>query len=807
MAIWVSKVYLRWYKSFNTDSSERRDRSNRPWNQYNERDFPFVEIPISSRVCTIVGANETGKSQLLGAIQKVIDGKLWDGTKYLSHDICRYSGLLSVSDTVWPELGLEFTFDTDAEFLRCSEALDGLGINGSDGEKLRFFVKGNGEDYLTIYDKNGQKLKSLNEKEWLEKKENAIPKVHYIRNDLEFRNQIHINQLIAQYEDEVSIAYEPVQLQSLAEELVTFDVAAVVSEANDEDSNSTTLLQSLQELQSKVGRTDFQTGDGGLERILFEDILKVPKARLIEIRDLNSNHHGYVEQLVADINHKLSESLDISQYWQQDEDFEVQLEYKAGFFYFLISDRTGSQYTFDERSGGLKYFLSYYVQTKAIRDSMGSSGSIIVMDEPDGYLSASGQRNLLSVFELLSQPVEMENGDTKRCQVIYTTHSPFLINKNFPDRISLVRKGDGAEGTQLVELVSTRQYEPIRSGLGIEAGDTLFMGTQNVILEGVSEQRILVSAIQKFGNEERIDDMLDLNRVTLVSASGAWDIPRLMRATKRSKEKQPVRVVILDDDETGRKVKDEITGESLIKKDFVATLTEMSLDTPWTKKVNTLEDLIPPKLLSHGIYDFLFKRWKCEKTSVADIQLAFEKDATKPGSQRIIDVIHEAGGGLAKQVNEVDLKAGVYESLATFLSEENPILKDCEKELDQLETVCRQICDKISEMLSKAKRESQQDRLQKSIRIEVDHFSKLYGTDLTTKADVQRCLSRLEVLPIGTSENAIKTRENILKLQEMLGSQTRHAGHKVDAQGWIARLTKLTECPWGDGSAEKSAPK
>jgi len=110
-----------------------------------------------------------------------------------------------------------------------------------------------------------------------------------------------------------------------------------------------------------------------------------------------------------------------------------------------------------------------------------------------------------------------------------------------------------------VELVSTRQYEPVRSGLGIESPDTLFMGSENVLLEGVSEQRVLVSSIQRFGDPERIDDMLDLNRITIVSASGVGDIPRLLRSTKRSKEKRPVVVVFTDGDESATKVIREIT--------------------------------------------------------------------------------------------------------------------------------------------------------------------------------------------------------------------------------------------------------
>jgi len=67
------------------------------------------------------------------------------------------------------------------------------------------------------------------------------------------------------------------------------------------------------------------------------------------------------------------------------------------------------------------------------------------MDEPDSFLSIAGQRNLLQVFESLVS----KNLLAVSCQLVYTTHSPFLINRNFPHRLCLVRKGDGNEGTQL----------------------------------------------------------------------------------------------------------------------------------------------------------------------------------------------------------------------------------------------------------------------------------------------------------------------------------------------------------------------
>ena len=97
---------------------------------------------------------------------------------------------------------------------------------------------------------------------------------------------------------------------------------------------------------------------------------------------------------------------------------------------FVISDRTGTVYTFSERSSGLRYFLSYLIQTQIHRPASGRE-SILLMDEPDTYLSAEAQQDLMRVFRDLAEP---EPG-VEPIQVIYVTHSPFLLDKNHSERI------------------------------------------------------------------------------------------------------------------------------------------------------------------------------------------------------------------------------------------------------------------------------------------------------------------------------------------------------------------------------------
>ena len=78
----ISKVLLRWYKSFNINylgyDDRRQDVIDRPWNAIglgeDQESYRFVEIPIGDSITTIVGANESGKSHLLSAINKVMKG-------------------------------------------------------------------------------------------------------------------------------------------------------------------------------------------------------------------------------------------------------------------------------------------------------------------------------------------------------------------------------------------------------------------------------------------------------------------------------------------------------------------------------------------------------------------------------------------------------------------------------------------------------------------------------------------------------------------------------------------------------------
>ena len=90
-------VFIRFYKSFNFDYLKKyhAKAERKPWELLDDMWYPYIRIPIDSKVTTIVGANESGKSHLLTAIEKGISGE-----GFHREDFCRYSQFFTVETVV-----------------------------------------------------------------------------------------------------------------------------------------------------------------------------------------------------------------------------------------------------------------------------------------------------------------------------------------------------------------------------------------------------------------------------------------------------------------------------------------------------------------------------------------------------------------------------------------------------------------------------------------------------------------------------------------------------------------------------------
>ncbi|WP_433272680.1 AAA family ATPase [Actinosynnema sp. CS-041913] len=74
----ISTVYIRFFRSFNFDYLRKAhiDFAPDPWDALGTEglQYPFVRVPLEDGVTTVVGANESGKSQLLSAVKHALTG-------------------------------------------------------------------------------------------------------------------------------------------------------------------------------------------------------------------------------------------------------------------------------------------------------------------------------------------------------------------------------------------------------------------------------------------------------------------------------------------------------------------------------------------------------------------------------------------------------------------------------------------------------------------------------------------------------------------------------------------------------------
>ena len=150
-----------------------------------------------------------------------------------------------------------------------------------------------------------------------------------------------------------------------------------------------------------------------------------------------------LKQKIENLNHSLT--CNFQDFWQQsigrNNKINIQFELdhyssdnsgKAGkpYLEFWIKDERERLYP-KQRSRGVRWFLSFYMELKAsVCDNC--KPMVLLIDEPGVSLHARAQEDVLKVFDDISQKI----------QIIYTTHSPHLVEINKLHRVLAVQRDD-----------------------------------------------------------------------------------------------------------------------------------------------------------------------------------------------------------------------------------------------------------------------------------------------------------------------------------------------------------------------------
>jgi len=256
---------------------------------------------------------------------------------------------------------------------------------------------------------------------------------------------------------------------------------------------------SIQHLRDKVQRKDLDDSDR-----TFLAFLKVGGAELEEFED-DDNFERLTRSLEATAN---GISREVFQYWTQNKqlsvsvvtskanpDDEPPLDQGTILNVRVRNERHGVTVPFDERSRGFVWFFSFFAYFSELQAKPGSL--VLLLDEPGLSLHAKAQGDFLSFIE---------DRLAEDFQVIYTTHSPFLIDPTRLDRARTVEDKDD-EGTVVSADVLRNDRDtvfPLQAALGYELAQTLFLGPDCLLVEGPSDLiylQVLGEAVRDAGGE------------------------------------------------------------------------------------------------------------------------------------------------------------------------------------------------------------------------------------------------------------------------------------------------------------------
>ncbi len=192
-------------------------------------------------------------------------------------------------------------------------------------------------------------------------------------------------------------------------------------------------------------------------------------------------------------------------------------------------------------------FLAWYSELKRKKENL-----ILLLDEPGLSLHAKAQADLLGYFENELRPHH---------QVIYTTHSPFLVDSTRFDRVRIVqdisvessedsvpKEKEGTKVTTDILEATEDSLFPLQGALGYEIHQTLFVGPNNVVVEGVSDLLYLktISSLLQEKGEDGLDDLWSITPVggsdkvstfvSLIGSQGKLNVAVLIDYQKKDKQ-------------------------------------------------------------------------------------------------------------------------------------------------------------------------------------------------------------------------------------------------------------------------------
>ena len=516
-------------------------------------------VKIENGVTTLVGMNESGKTSFLHALAK---------SNYFNDDSDFQFD--ATSDYPRKELVKFNKSDNDPEVITCTYELDDVltaKINDTLGSGVlnftRFTISRTYKDSKRIYSgvqSNTKKfLENLSKKYSLNNElKKSYSKFNTLEEARDFLNSIK-DESVKEIVGEISNVLAN-GLENWHDSLNAFIVKKYLSP----NLPKFWYYDEYYNLPGKISLNDLR------DNKLSSEKEKTAKA-LFELADISfdeminaNDYEKYIALLEASSN-EITEQ--VFKYWSTNQNLDIEFKIEtrtrpnpshAGQPYIekILDIRVKNQIhkitlPLDKRSKGFNWFFAFVIWFSKIQADKNSK-YILLLDEPGLNLHASAQADLLKFIEDLS----------KNYQVIFTTHSPFMIDSDHLDRIRTVLETEnGSVISDSIQEKDPNTLFPLQAALGYNIAQNLFISKNNLLVEGPADLLYLTffSNILENMNRHSLNDS-----ITIVPVGGLDKVSTFISLLRGSRLNI---ACILDTftDQKGKQKVDDLIRDKIIK--------------------------------------------------------------------------------------------------------------------------------------------------------------------------------------------------------------------------------------------------
>lgn len=166
---------------------------------------------------------------------------------------------------------------------------------------------------------------------------------------------------------------------------------------------------------------------------------------------------------------------------------------------WVSDDLDPSEIELDQRSAGMQYFFSFYL-VFLVEAEKTHKNSILLLDEPGLQYHGTAQMKTVQFFRKISE----------QNQILYTTHSPFMIDGDHLEDARIVFEDKDTGFTKVSDNVWPDDIDstfPLQAGLGYALAQTLFLSKKQLVVEGLTDYTLL----------KAMNELLEKKKMTMLN--------------------------------------------------------------------------------------------------------------------------------------------------------------------------------------------------------------------------------------------------------------------------------------------------